>query len=381
MKQTHLIRGLIILAIAAFFGYRTVMFSSPMNCMGLLLFSTLGILSGLNYLPSRWQNHTLNLGVTLFFLDLAFATIDLPKMGQALAQANYLMLFPVSILIFIHLYFRAVRWQWLLKPMGEVAFWAAFRAMCIGLAGNIILPARAGEFIRAYILGRSVGLAKTGVFATLVIERILDGLTVICFMVIAIIFGVDNALIRYIGMTGLVIYLAFLAALIGFMVKRHWADKIIHLLLPKRFADRLFQLLDGFSSGLNVLKNPSQLAMACLFSLLTWIFIPLSFWVSLLAFDFGTPIPWQTPMLMVPVVALGMTIPSAPGGIGWFQYAVKLTIEVTMLQATFMPNFNETVGAASIVVHVAQLIPQLIAGLLCFWAEGLSTKELNPDQP
>jgi uncharacterized membrane protein YbhN (UPF0104 family) len=120
--------------------------------------------------------------------------------------------------------------------------------------------------------------------------------------------------------------------------------------------------------------------MACLFSLLTWIFIPLSFWVSLLAFDFGTPIPWQTPMLMVPVVALGMTIPSAPGGIGWFQYAVKLTIEATMLQATLTANFNETVGAASIVVHVAQLIPQLIAGLLCFWAEGLSTKELHPDQ-
>jgi hypothetical protein len=57
--------------------------------------------------------------------------------------------------------------------------------------------------------------------------------------------------------------------------------------------------------------------------MLTWIMIPISFWFALLAFDFGSPLPWQAPLLMLPAMALGLTVPAAPGGVGLVQAAIS----------------------------------------------------------
>lgn len=262
MNRTNVVRGLVILAVAAFFSYRYLSLGSSVHLIGLGTFAVLGALSIGNILSARWQNITLNIGITWFFLDLVFATIDLAEVGRALAQANYWWLIPAGLLLLIHLCFRAIRWQWLLKPMGVVSFWPAFNAMSIGLAGNILLPARAGEFLRAYVLGRSTGLRKSGVFATLVVERILDGLTVVTYLVITIIIGVGQSNLRFydfvcteesqsstfctsapqfvreldliqgIGIVGFSIYLLLLVGVIIFVAKRHWADAIIRWILP-----------------------------------------------------------------------------------------------------------------------------------------------------
>jgi len=81
--------------------------------------------------------------------------------------------------------------------------------------------------------------------------------------------------------------------------------------------------------------------------------------------------------MMLCIIALGLTLPSTPGGVGVFQAGVKATLVLTLDQSKVVANFEEMAGAASIVVHVAQLIPQLIPGFISFWAEGLSTSEIN----
>ncbi len=380
MKQANLGRGLFILAMAIFFGYRYFSSGGTLYLAFMVALVALGMVSLLNYLPSQWQVATLNVGITLFFLDFVFANINLNEFAKALMQANYWMLIPSAILVLVHLYFRAVRWQWLLKPMGEVPFWPAFRAMSIGLAGNIVFPAKAGEFLRAYVLGRSVGLAKTAVFATLVVERIFDGMTILFFLVMVIVFGVNDPLLQRAGIVGSVVYVGAIIALITFVKKRHWTDALVNRWLPPHLAQRLLKLLDGFYSGLNILKNPRQLAMVLLLSVATWLFIPFSFWAGLLAFNFGVPILWQTPTMMLCIIALGLTLPSTPGGLGVFQAGVKVGLVLTLNQSKVVANFDEVAGAASIVVHVAQLIPQLIPGFISFWAEGLSTSEINVGQ-
>src|SRR6185503_20145736 len=151
-------------------------------------------------------------------------------------------------------YFRTVRWQWLLKPLGEVAFWPACRALVIGITGNTVLPARAGEFLRAYVLGRSTGLSKTGIFATLVVERIFDGLTVLLVLLAMIVLGEQNEKWQFIGILGAIFFVGVTIGLIVFMVKRHWADALVNKLLPHQLAKQVLDLLDGFSSGLAILK-------------------------------------------------------------------------------------------------------------------------------
>lgn len=380
MKRANLGRGLFILLIAAFFGFRYYQLGNMLHVAYIIVFVGMGLLSLINQLPTRWQNMTLNLGISLIFLDFVFAEINLAEVGEAFATANYWMLIPSTILVLLHLYFRTLRWQWLLKPMGDISFWPAFRGLVIGITGNTVLPARAGEFLRAYVLGRSTGLSKTGVFATLVVERIFDGLTVLLVLLAVIILGVRNEVLQTAGILGGIFYVGVIVSLILFMVKRHWADYLINRFLPENLGEMAIGLLDGFSSGLEILKNPCQLGMVTLWNILTWVMIPVSFWFTLMAFDFGSPIPWQAPVLMLPAMALGLTIPGAPGGVGLVQAAVKLTLDLTFVGLPVAANFEESVAAASILIHISQFGPEVIPGVISFMYEGLSTKDLGTRQ-
>jgi len=379
MKRANLGPSLILIGLAAFFGFRY--FQPPVQSTPHLIFAILfagsGLLGLINLLPRRWVNIALNVGISLFFLDFVFAEIDLREVGAALAEANYLMLIPSTIFVILHMYFRTLRWQWLLKPLGEVSFWPAFRGLVIGITGNALLPARAGEFIRAYVLGRRTGLSKSGIFATQVVERIFDGLTVLLVLLAVIIWGVQDEVLKTAGIIGGIFYVGAMAALFLFMTKRHWIDAIINKFVPQKWAEPVVGLLDGFGSGLAVLKNPGQLAMVTLWNMLTWVMIPISFWFALQAFDFGVAVPWQAAVLMLPMMALGLTIPGAPGGVGAVQAAVKLTLDITFAGLAVGPNFVETVAAATIVIHASQFVPEIIPGIASFFYEGLTPGDIS----
>jgi uncharacterized protein (TIRG00374 family) len=374
MKRANLGRSLFILAIAAFFGYRYWQSEGFVYLTFVIIFAGGGLLSLFDRLLARWQNIVLNVGISLFFLDFVFAEIPLAEVGQAFATANYWMLGPSTLFVLLHLYFRTLRWQWLLKPMGEVSFWPAFRGLVIGITGNAVLPARAGEFLRAYVLGRSAGLSKTGVFATLVVERIFDGLTVLLVLVLVIALGISDENFHRFGILGGIFYVGATVALIIFMIKRHWADTFVNKFLPANLAKLILRLLDGFTSGLAILKNPRQLAMVTLWNVLTWLMTPLSFWFALQALDFGAPLPWQASVLMLPAMALALTVPGPPGGVGIANYAIKLTLDLTLPNAA---NVQEAVAAASILIYLSQFLPEIIPGIFSFMIEGLSTQEIS----
>jgi hypothetical protein len=377
MNRANLSRGFFILIVAAFFGYRYFQLGSVIYPAIFIIFAGAGLLGLINRLPVHWQNVTLNVGVSLFFLDLVFAGIEWAEFAGALLNANYWWLIPSTIAVLIHLYFRTLRWQWLLKPMGEVAFWPAFRALVISITGNAVLPARAGEFLRAYVLGRSSNLSMVGVFATVVVERIFDGLTVLLVLLGVIILGVRNESLQQAGILGAIFYVGAIIGLIVFMIKRHWADIVINKILPHNLAQLALRILDSFTGGLAVLKNPRQLGMVIFWNMWTWVMIPLSFWFVLLAFDFGSPAPWTAPVLMLPAMALALTIPGAPGGVGVVQLAVKLTLDSTFVDLPTAANFVEIVAAASILLHLSQLAPEVILGVMSFMYEGLTTGDIK----
>ena len=84
--------------------------------------------------------------------------------------------------MFVNLAIRAFRWQYLLEPLGKVRFGSAFRATAVGFAASSVLPARAGEVIRPYFLARHEHMSATGAFATIILERLLDIVTVLVLL-------------------------------------------------------------------------------------------------------------------------------------------------------------------------------------------------------
>lgn len=373
-------RLLILLVIGGFFAYRWLTLGGAFHAVVALVY-TLAAVGGVIRLPgdrrlpgARYQTLILNLGISLVFLDLVFAQIEWSLLVGALAEANYWLLLPSFALVVVSLFLRTWRWQWLLRAVGRVPFGPAFRAANIGIGANMVLPARAGEFLRAYVIGRSTGVSKAGAFATLVVERILDGLTILLSLVGVILLGVRSPELKRIGAIGGIFYVGALAGVSLLYFRQTWFTSIIERLLPAAWAKRASSLLESFANGLAVLRDGRQLLLVSLQSALIWFVIAWSFYPVLLAFDFGTPAPLFTPFLLLPLMALGLTIPGAPGGVGILQYVIVLALQLSFaaVGADLAPDFAEQAAAFSLALHFSQAAPEIALGAWAFLAEGLS---------
>lgn len=378
-------RTLILLAIGGFFAYRWLAMGGSFHAVAALAFWVVALAGVVTWprrrraLSANHQTLALNVGISLVFLDLVFAQVEWASILAAFAKANYWMMLPACALVILSLFLRTWRWQWLLRAVGRVPFGPAFRAANIGIGANMVLPARAGEFLRAYVLGRATDTSKTAVFATLVVERIFDGLTILLSLLVVVLLGVHSPELKRIGMVGGIFYLGALAGVSLFYFRQAWFAAIVEKILPERWSARALDLLNAFTVGLNVLRNGRQLVIVSLQSLLIWFVLGWSFYPIILAFDFGARVPLFTPFLLLPLLALGLTIPGAPGGVGIMQYmgVLALTLSFAAVGAQTAPDFAEQAAAFSLLMHFSQAAPEIAMGAWAFLAEGLTWGEVE----
>jgi uncharacterized protein (TIRG00374 family) len=365
---------------AAFFAYRYFTLSQVIYLAFAALWTIVIVLSLARLLSARWQGLAANLGISLVFLDLVFYKLDIGTMLMALKQANYYLFIPALAILAISLVVRTWRWHWLLYQTKTARFYSLFSSLMIGTAANMVLPARAGEFIRAYFLGRREKISKTTAFATIVVERIFDGLTILLFLLLVVVLtGAKSEEIRYMGYLGAAFYLGVLVGLFLLYFRRDFLVRLIQALLPQPLAAKIVGILDAFLEGMQVMRNGRQLFMVVLLSLATWLGFALSFWPVLLAFDFGAPLPYYAVFLVIAFDALGLTIPGAPAGIGIFQYVTVLALRIafTLSGAELAANFDEVAAVFSLALHFSQVAPEVLVGLYCFLRENVSLREVE----
>jgi len=379
-RTRYLRLGLFIL-LAAFFAYRWYLNRPQVIYLVFAALWVAGIVLSLTKLIStKWQGLVANIGISLVFLDLVFYKLDIGTMLIALKQANYYMFIPALMILAISLVIRTWRWHWLLYQTKTARFYSLFSSLMIGTAANMVLPARAGEFIRAYFLGRREKISKTTAFATIVVERIFDGLTILLFLLLVVILtGAKSDEIKYMGYLGTAFYLGVVVGLFLLYFRRDFLVRLIKALLPQPLAAKITGILDAFLEGIQVMRNSRQLFTVVLLSLATWVGFALSFWPILLAFDFGAPVPYYAPFLVIAFDALGLTIPGAPAGIGIFQYVTILALRIafTLSGANLAANFDEVAAVFSLVLHFSQVAPEVLIGLYCFLRENVSLREVE----
>lgn len=382
LVRPEYLRAGAFIALSAFYLYRYVSLGPPtylaLGCV-LLLFAGL---SATGRLATKWQSLALNLAVSLLFLDLVFYQVDFRGMLAAVGQLNYLFLIPATILLVLSSLVRAWRWGWLLRAEGFIPFVSLLSALSIGVAANMVLPARAGEFVRAFVLGRRERLSKTTVFATVVLERVFDGFTILFFLLMVIVLaGVSSPELRYMGLAGSMFYLAMIAVLALLYFKAGWLERLARAVLPQSIQERTLALMHSFVDGLATIRNVRQLAVVAALSLLTWVLIAASIWPVLTAFDFGAPVPYYTPFLLVATLGLGLMLPAAPAGIGVFQYVCVLTLRLVFSSGSeaLAPDFYEQAAAFSVVLHLAQALPEVLMGLGFFLWEGLTLQDVRSE--
>ncbi len=120
--------------------------------------------------------------LALALLGLFLRNVDFGGVLREIVHAHpgWLLLSLATMLL--NLVIRAWRWQFLLEPLGKASFANSFRATAVGFAARSFLPAAAGELVRPYFLSRREPMSATGAFATIVIERLLDTITVLILL-------------------------------------------------------------------------------------------------------------------------------------------------------------------------------------------------------
>jgi uncharacterized protein (TIRG00374 family) len=313
-------------------------------------------------------------GLAVGLLAIFLRNADLDKVWSAVAAArpDFIALsIALTVLTFV---IRAERWQYLLGPLGPTKFRNVFRTTVIGFAASAVLPARAGEVIRPYLLARKEGLRAAATFATILVERVIDLVAVLLLLLAFLLWfdpGVearDSAVFSAIRFGGLVMAPVAILALVvmGFMAGHperlhQWLLKAERV-LPARAAAAIAKLAQTFAEGFAVVRRPERLVAALAWSIVLWITIAGGIWGVAMAF--GIAMPFTGGWLMLAPLVVGVAVPT-PGSVGGFHEAFRLGA------TSFFGADNDTAVGAAIVLHAISVGPVTLAGLVFIVQDGL----------
>jgi glycosyltransferase 2 family protein len=313
--------------------------------------------------------------ITVALLAFFFRDANFTEVWAETRRANPWLLAAAVVVTGMTYGFRAWRWQSLLAPIGETHFGNAFRTTVIGFAASFILPARAGEVIRPYLLARKEGLRPTAAFATIILERLLDLAMVLLlfglfvFTVPAGVLTGDASQLAHVKFWGgvaagaAVTSLGVLFALAGHPERLGRAAGRIERVLPARGAQIVAHFVETFAQGLAVMRRPGRLAVALLQSVPIWLSIAAGIWLTSQAFSIT--FPYTGSFLVMTLLVVGVAVPT-PGQIGGFHAAYQIAVQ------TFFGVPDDRAVGAAIVLHAVSFLPVTLLGLYFMAREGLT---------
>jgi glycosyltransferase 2 family protein len=317
--------------------------------------------------------------ITVFFLVIVFKNVDFQTLWVALQAADYRYVIPALAMTFTGYLVRTKRWQVILAPTKLVPFYDAFQVLIVGFMANNLLPARIGELVRAYILARKENISASLSLATIVVERVFDGITIIGFLVaLSLVYPLPGwgevlarggAIVFGIGLTGIILLL----------VQEKLALQVLATILrpfPASFGAKVQRTVAFFIEGLHALRSPSSLLTIIVLSIAVWSLEALAYSMLILGFHlpiYGVNVIYAGVFLLT-VINLGNIVPAAPGYAGSFEFFAIQAL------TTFAPAVaSEAALALAVVSHAYQYILITGLGLFYLWRMGLSLRTLQRD--
>jgi len=313
----------------------------------------------------------LGFAVSAVLLGLVFRNTDWAAMAAAFRAANYWFVIAGTLVGFLGFVARALDWKYLLAPVGRFPARRLFAPMAIGYLANNVFPARLGEFVRAYAVGKREGISKSSALASIIVERIFDGLTLLLILAIVSIFFPFPLEVKLAGGVVAAVFLGLSASLALVTLKVRWAMRLVDLTLGRvspAMAEEMKKRVMHFVAGLNIGRHLGSTALAFLACLFRWFFEACIYFGVVAAMGIHVP-PHGVLFVLVAVNILTM-IPSGPGYVGTVQAACLLSLGV------FGVGKSEAV-AFSLLLHAAIYFPITFAGLACLMATHLRLGSLR----
>ena len=314
----------------------------------------------------------LSLLISLLFLYWAVGQVrDLGNVADALRQAQYGYLLPALVVYFVGVWVRTLRWQQLLRPMRDLGSRRLFPVVVIGYMANDVLPARMGELVRAYVLGQREEMSKSGTLATIVVERIFDGLAMLGFLVAVALFVPVAVALQQLAWLTAVLFAVLVAAVCAVALRPAWGERLVALVvraLPARFRLPGERIALAGLAGLHVMRSARSVAAVVLLSLLAWLCEAGMYYI--LALGFFPQVPFYVMLLTVAVANLGTMIPSSPGYVGTFDALAVFTLGLFGIGSELALGYTA-------VLHAALIVPVTLLGFFYLWRENLSLTGLR----
>lgn len=322
------------------------------------------------------------LAVSLACLGWVLKDVDFARLWALTLEVNPLYILGVNLLMAVFFWLRSWRWRLLLQPVKEIGVGPLYSANLIGFMANDVLPARLGELVRAYVVDRITATPMTSVLATIVVERILDGLALLLVLFATLVFADPKAQagafnVAYMRGAGYTLLLAYLGVLAVMAALWRWPQATIGTIarlagkLSPKLGETARHLLGTFAEGLAVLGHARHLPLILAQSMLIW--APMVCMYLLFLPALGLPPSLFMAAMAFAGASLASAVPAAPGYVGTFQLAV--TWALVMAGAD-----PERAAAYSLIYWAVQYFPLVIAGLVEMWRRGMSLKSLRGGQ-
>ena len=310
----------------------------------------------------------LGVAVSAGLLGYLLWSVELGQVGVHLAGTHWGYLGLSALLALFSVWIRALRWGYLFPPGSRPA--GLFSATMIGYMANNVLPLRAGEIVRVYVVARHGAGSIWTALATLVVERLLDALSLVLVLAGLILAIPVPRELRWAALGLLAVDLTAMGALAALAAAPATGRALIGRLAGRwpMIERRLAQGFDAFVRGLTGAWNLRRLLSIFIISALLWILYALAAWTGLRAAHLSLPLTAAWAVLAF--VGLGISLPSAPGFIGVFQAAAVLALALFDVPRSQALSF-------SLIFHASQFIPVTLAGWAFLMIEQVSLFQLH----
>lgn len=318
------------------------------------------------------KRYWLGIAISVLLIYVLLRSVQLTSVAQAFRHANLFFLLPALALYFAGVLARAVRWGVLLRPVRRISLRRLYQVLVVGYMANDILPLRAGEAVRAYMLWQKERIEPGATVATILVERIFDGLALTGFLVAAsLVIPLGESLVWLARVAGLVFVAGVLAA-VALAIAPHLTLRLTEAALapfPARFRDMTLRVIRSFEDGLRILRSAGDTALVLVLSVVAWLLEAGMYYVLMFSFSFQPR--YLAAVLGAAVANLASMIPSSPGYVGTFDVGL-----LNVLNGTFGVDASYA-AAYTALVHAALIVPVTILGIFFVWREGLSLKRLT----
>jgi uncharacterized protein (TIRG00374 family) len=324
--------------------------------------------------PGRWLKFILALAVSVAFSTLFLLSTDLGEVADALAGANYLYVVPGLALFAVSLLARAARWRYMYVGL-DLPWQRLVPSLLVGYAGNNLLPLRAGEILRAQHLADRASVPRMLTFGTFLMERLFDFMVLSTFVLWGVLLAdVSGA---YLGVALLLaggtaagfvvaLVLAHRPALLQKLTAKPWP------LVPERIRLELGSLSESFFTGFACLTDLRRFLMVGAMTAAAWSFELAMYWVISEAFALDTG--FITIAFAGAAANVAMSVPSAQGGVGPFQYYAREALLKFQVA-------GPAASAYAVALHIFLVAPVSLLGLVVLWRSTLPVAEPEAPRP